>query len=170
MRQFQAAVFALSKLAAVLSAVLLVAMVAHIVIEIVLRSFFSTSTFVLDEFVGYGVAAMTFLSLAYALEEGSLIRVNVVLSRLRGRARRGVEIVSVLATLGLTCFVAYYFWRDLSRNFTRGAVSESIAEVPLWIPQALVFAGLALFAIQLFAYFLRLASGGKAIAAKETLE
>ena len=109
-------------------------------------------------------------ALAYALEEGALIRVNVVLSRLHGKARRGVEMVSVLATLGLTCFVAYYFWRDLSRNFTRGAVSESIAEIPLWIPQSLVFTGLALFAIQLFAYFLRLASGGPPISKDQVVE
>ena len=63
------------------SAALLVLMVLHILLEIVLRSFFASSTFVLDEFVGYGVAAMTFLSLGYALETDSLIRVQLLLGR-----------------------------------------------------------------------------------------
>ena len=159
MRRFQAAVSAVSRFAGRVSAAILVAMVAHIVLEIVLRGFFHTSTFVVDEYVGYGVAAMTFLSLAYAFEEGSLIRVNLLLVRLRGRPRHVVECFCVVATLGVTVFVATFFWRGVKRNWDRGAVSESMAETPLWIPEALVFAGLALFAVQLLAYLLRLLGG-----------
>ena len=48
------AVEGLSRAAGVVSAVLLIGMVLHILLEIVLRAFFSSSTFVLDEFVGYG--------------------------------------------------------------------------------------------------------------------
>lgn len=154
---------AVSRLGGRVSAAILVAMVAHIILEIVLRGFFRTSTFVLDEYVGYGVAAMTFLSLAYAFEEGSLIRVNLVLVRLRGRLRRIVECFCVVATLGVTVFVATFFWRSVKRNWDRGAVSESMAETPLWIPEALVFAGLALFAVQLLAYLLRLLGGGQPV-------
>ncbi len=149
----------LSRLAGVVSAVILVGMVVHILVEIVLRSFFATSTFVLDEFVGYGVAAMTFLSLGYALNDGALIRVNIVLVRSRGRQRFALEIFSISVTLALTLFIAGYFWRSVARNWTRGAVSESIAEIPLWIPEGLVFLGMALFAVQLTAYLLRLVAG-----------
>ena len=91
---FQRAVCGASRLAAQLSAVLLVAMVCHIIVEIVLRSFFATSTFVLDEVVGYGVAAMTFLSLGYALEQGAMIRVNVLITRVGGMPRRALELWS----------------------------------------------------------------------------
>ena len=148
-------------MAGVLSAVLLVAMVLHILLEIVLRSFFASSTFVLDEFVGYGVAAITFLSLGYTLNEGALIRVNLVLSRTRGRLRLGLEIFSVTLTLALSVFIAAYFWRSVARNWRREAVSESIAEIPLWIPEGLVVVGLSLFAIQLAAYLLRLIAGDR---------
>ncbi|UCH74497.1 MAG: TRAP transporter small permease [Rhodospirillales bacterium] len=153
----------LSRAAGVLSAVLLIGMVLHILLEIVLRAFFSTSTFVLDEFVGYGVAAMTFLSLAYALNEDALIRVNIVLARTRGRTRLAFEIFSVAVTLSITVFIAAYFWRSVARNWKRGAVSESIAEFPLWIPEGLVLAGMTLFAIQLAAYLLRLIAGDRKI-------
>jgi len=162
----------LSWAAGVLSAVLLVGMVLHILLEIVLRSFFDSSTFVLDEFVGYGVAAMTFLSLGYALNEGSLIRVNILLSRTRGKPRIGLEIFSVAVTLAMTVFIAGYFWRSVARNVKREAVSESIAEIPLWIPEGLVLAGMILFAIQLAAYLLRLVAGDRKIigADQESLE
>ncbi len=159
MQRLQAVIFRISKFAGQISAVILVAMVAHVILEIILRSFFHTSTFVLDEYVGYGIAAMTYLSLAYAFEEGSLIRVNLVLIRLRGRLRRIVEYFCIVATLGITIFIAAFFWRSVKRNWDRGAVSESMVETPLWIPEALVFVGLVLFAIQLLAYFVRLLGG-----------
>lgn len=158
----------LSWAAGVLSAALLIGMVLHILLEIVLRSFFDSSTFVLDEFVGYGVAAMTFLSLGYALNEGALIRVNILLGRVGGRPRIGLEIFSATVTLVLTVFIAGYFWRSVARNWSRGAVSESIAEFPLWIPEGLVLAGMVLFAIQLAAYLLRLVAGDRKIIGEDT--
>jgi TRAP-type C4-dicarboxylate transport system permease small subunit len=155
-RVFQEVVFRISRGAAIVSAALLVAMALHILTEIVLRSFFASSTFVLDEFVGYGVAAMTFLSLGYALEDGSLIRVQLLLTRSPPPARRGLEALSAALTLALSLFLITHFWHSVSRNWSRGAVSQSIAEVPLWIPEGLVLLGLVLFALQLFAHLLRL--------------
>ena len=167
MQGFQRAVLAVSRLAAWLSGLILVAMVLHILVEIVMRSFFDTSTYVLDEFIGYGVAAMTFLALAYALEEGSLIRVNIVLSRTHGRVRRALELVCASSTLALACFLGWYVLRNWKRDWDRGAVSPSIAEIPMWIPEGLVLLGFILFVIQLAAYVLRLATGGPLIGSNE---
>ncbi|RTE64785.1 TRAP transporter small permease [Amphritea opalescens] len=155
MNTFQSLVYRLSRLAAQLSAVLLVYMVLHILLEIVLRSFFATSTFVLDEMVGYGVAAMTFLTLGYAVHDDALIRVNIVASRLRGRAKRALETLCLAMTLAMSCYITWYMWIGVKRNWDRGAVSESIAEVPLWIPEGLVLLGIVLFSIQLFALLVK---------------
>ncbi|MDP5291814.1 TRAP transporter small permease [Oceanimonas sp. CHS3-5] len=145
---------------AVLAAVLMAAMTLHVMLEIVLRAFFNTSTFVLDEFVGYGVAAMTFMTLGHALETGSLIRVNILLARIRSQAGRLlVELTCAATALVLSGYIAGYFWKSVLRNFTRGATSETIAEVPLWIPEAFVLIGLVIFMIQLLAYMVRLALG-----------
>ncbi len=167
---FQRAVCGASRLAAQLSAVLLVAMVCHIIVEIVLRSFFATSTFVLDEVVGYGVAAMTFLSLGYALEQGALIRVNVLITRVGGMPRYLLELFCIGVTLAVSGFLVVYIFRGVLRNWNRGAVSESIAEIPLWIPEGLVLVGLALFTVQLFAYGLRVATGGALITGDKAIE
>jgi TRAP-type C4-dicarboxylate transport system permease small subunit len=163
MKAFQETIFRISRLSAYISALLLVGMVGHILLEIVLRSFFNTSTYVLDEFVGYGVAAMTFLALGYALEEGSLIRVNILLIRTHGKIRQAIELLCVSSTLVLACYLFYYFWRNWKRDWDRNAVSESIAEIPMWIPEGLVVIGIALFILQLFAYLIRVASGGEVI-------
>lgn len=162
-----AVAWGLSRAAAVFSAALLVYLFAHIVLEIILRVVFSTSTFVLDEFVGYSIAAMTFLSLAYTLDTGGLIRVDLVVGNARGRLRRWIELFCIGSTFAVSVFVVYWIGRDLLRNINRGAVSESIAEVPLWIPLGAVWVGVVLFSFQLFVYFLRVAAGGDVIKGPE---
>lgn len=159
MRAFQAAIFAISRIAAALSCVMLVGMVVHILYEIVLRVFFSSSTYVLDEFVGYEVAACTFLALGYSLEHGSLIRVNILLERLSGRARRILDALCAIAALSITSLLIKYYWLNFHRSWTLNRVSSSIAEVPLWIPEAMVLAGMLVFWLQLLAYFLRQLTG-----------
>jgi len=156
MHLLQTTIFTLSRLAGGLAGVLLVGMVLHILLEIVLRAFFSTSTFVLDEFVGYGVAAITFLSLGYTLEHGALIRVNILLARARGPLQRILEVVAATCTLALLTFFGWFFWFRVARHLSRGTVSSSIAQVPMWIPEGLVLIGLGLFWLQMFAYLLRM--------------
>lgn len=157
--------FFLSKMGAVVAMILMVAMTIHVMLEIVLRTLFSTSTFVLDEFVGYGVAAMTFLSLGYAFRTGVLIRVGLLLTKLRNRTlQRAVELLCVLSTLGLVLFIFKYFLKTVVRNWERGATSGTMAEVPLWLPESLVLVGLAIFAIQIVARVLELLDGGDPLA------
>lgn len=159
MRFLQTAIFGLSRGAAAIAAILLVGMVLHILLEILLRAFFSTSTYVLDEFVGYGVAAVTFFSLGYALEHGALIRVNILLSRAHGWVRRSLEILASSLTLVLLTYFAWFFWIRFERNWERGTVSSSVAEVPIWIPEGMILLGILLFWLQMLAYLLRMILG-----------
>lgn len=144
----------LSKLAAVLAALLIVAMALHILLEIVLR-IFDRSTFVLDEMVGYAIAAATFLSLGYAFEHGALVRVGLLVERLAGPSRRILEAACALATLVVMSQIALTLTTTAIRSFERGRTSSSIAEVPLWVPEAVCAAGLWIFCLQVFVWFLR---------------
>ncbi len=146
----------ISEAAAALAAVLLVLMVGHVMFEIALRAFFQSSTHVLDEFVGYGVAAMTFLALGHALNRRALIRVDIVRGQVGPRLKRVLEFLCIGFGLFITGFLGWYIGRNLMRNIERGSVSETIAEVPLWIPQSAVFLGICLFGLQLVTYALRL--------------
>lgn len=165
---FDRAATALNRVAGGIAAVILVYIFGHIILEIVLRSFFRSSTFVLDEFVGYAVAAMTFLSLGYALNSGHLIRVDLAVGRLSGRPRRWAELFCLAASFAMAGYCAWWVGRDALRNFHRGAVSESIAEVPLWLPVGAVWLGLILLMLQLLACFLRVAAGGDVISSNGT--
>jgi TRAP-type C4-dicarboxylate transport system permease small subunit len=149
--------YRLAKLAAWLSAGILVYMVVHILFEIILRVFFSKSTYVLDEFVAYATAAITFLCLAYSLHDNALIRVGMLLNRVRGKLRLVLELFSVSMMFVIVVLVTYYFWtKTFWRDLIRGTLSESIAEVPLWIPEIFALVGLWLFGLQVFTMLLRL--------------
>jgi len=153
--------YRLAKMAAWLSAVILVYMVAHILVEISLRVFFARSTYVLDEFVAYATAAITFLCLAYSLHDDALIRVGMLLHRVRGRFRLILEVFSISVTLVIMAVVTYYFWtKTFWRDLVLHRLSESIAEVPLWIPEIFALIGLLLFCLQLLTMLLRLFKGG----------
>lgn len=157
MRVLERISYRLAKSAAYLSMVILVYMVLHILLEISLRVFFARSTYVLDEFVGYATASITFLCLAYALNDDALIRVGMLLHKVGKKTRRILELFSVSLTLVVVGSVIYYFWtKTFWRDLMRGTRSESIAEIPLWIPESLAFIGLLLFALQLFTMLLQL--------------
>lgn len=139
----------LSYLAAQLGMVAIVLMAVHILVEIIMRAFWSTSTFILDEFVGYEVAAMTFLGLGAGLDDKVLLRVNLLLLPLKGWLRVAVEIINAMATLLVFGFLTFHLIRQTVRSFERGTTSLSILETPLWIPQSILVFGLVIFCIQL---------------------
>lgn len=131
------------------SAALLVYMVVHVAVEIVLRSFFDSSTYSLDEFVGYAIASMTFLSLGHTFRERRLIRVNLLKSATHGRARTLAELLCIAFTFAMMLFLTAYIWRALARDWSRGTVSPTLMETPIWLVESVFFCGLVIFLLQL---------------------
>ncbi|AVL71402.1 TRAP transporter small permease [Oligella urethralis] len=143
-----------SLIGGVLSIAVMFLMTIHIIVEIVLRSVFSSSTYVLDEMVGYGVAAMTFLSLGYAFRHLALIRVGILSSIVKSKQiKKYLELFCVTIGIFASYFILKYFYLSVLRHFARGSRSETIAEVPLWIPETLVCIGLAIFMLELVRRF-----------------
>lgn len=145
----------MSRTAAAGAALILAYMVAHIVLEIMLRAIWSTSTFVLDEFIGFAVAASAFLGLAEALRVGKLIKIDLVVSRLTPLGRKIAFAAAAAITAGSVGLLSAYVWRTMSRDYLRGTLSTSIAEVSIWMPTALIFIGLVVFLVQLTAQMAR---------------
>nr|WP_321443406.1 TRAP transporter small permease [uncultured Cohaesibacter sp.] len=159
MSRFYRLVYFISTLAAIVAAAALVFMVGLIALEILLRSLFSTSTFMTAEFVGYAVATCTVWSLGYVLEHEQLIRVNLLLARFPERVQDVMTAISAALLLAGTLGLAWMFWLRVARAWARGTVSPSIAAVPVWIPESVILAGLLVFALQIFAHGLRYLQG-----------
>lgn len=159
MQSIRRAVDRLSSAAFALAGAILVYAVAHIILEIVLRSVFATSTHVLDEFIGFAILSITFLSLAATLRGGAMIRVTLVAGALPRTARRWLDTLAAGAAALLVLGASRFFWRNFVKDWERGAVSESVAEVPLWIPGLVVCIGAFLLAAQLILRAILAASG-----------
>ena len=157
MRVFQVVAFGLSKISALLAALVLLLMLVYTLLEIVLRMF-NRSTFVLEEMIGYGVAAVGFLGLGYTLEQDGLVRVRAVIDRLDRQtvARRVVELTAVTLTLFVTSVAIGSFGAGVFRNYLRGYTSGTLADVPMWIPEGMVLVGLVVFWIQLLSLAVQL--------------
>ena len=139
----------ISLVGAYVAAFLLVYMVCHILIEIFFRTVLDSSTYSLDEFVGYAVGAMTFLSLGHAFQRKALIRVNILTNSIKGITSQIVEVLCILFTFFIISFFARYVWRSLTRNFERGTVSPTLTETPIWMVETVFFVGLSIFLFQM---------------------
>lgn len=159
MARFYSAAYALSCVGAAVAAAALVFMVLMIALEITLRAVFSTSTFVMDEFVGYAVSICVIWSLGYVLENGRAIRVNLLLPHLKPRMADILTALSAFVTAFVTIALIAVFWTRAARSYSRGTVSSSLAQMPTWIPETAMIIGLGLFAFQLVAYGLRHLTG-----------
>lgn len=145
---------AVSLFAASLAALTLVAIACIMLLEIVLRTVFHTSTFMAAELVGYGVAVMSFLALAHSFERGAQIRVGVLPNLLRKFpcARVMLEVACCLFTLFIVGLAVGAFGYNVLRQFERGYWSGTMSQMPQWVPQGLVLVGLALAFLQILAY------------------
>ncbi|QUX90472.1 TRAP transporter small permease [Marinomonas sp. A3A] len=147
----------LNQLSGALAMLLIAYLLCHILLEIVLR-LFGTSTYVLDEFVGYAIATITFLGLGYSLERNGLIKVNILSDRLPEKYHWILDSFISLVSFAMFFWVSYYWYINVARSFKRNVTSESIAETPLWIPEGMVLVGLTLLCLTLFVRILVLVS------------
>ena len=101
----------------------------------------------LNAYAGYVMAASSFLALGYAFRRGSHIRVELLLSRLHGNARRIAEIWCLLLASGFSLYLSYYLYKLVDVSRMLGDVSEAPDATPLWIPQIALAVGSAVFAL-----------------------
>jgi TRAP-type C4-dicarboxylate transport system permease small subunit len=137
-----------------LAAICLVALAALVLASIVSRLLGAYLPGV-AEFSGYSMAAASFLALAYTFGEHGHIRVELVLSRLHGTARRVFEIwcLGIAAAVGV--YLAWFMVRLAWTSWRFEERSEGSDAMLIWIPQAPVAVGAVLFAICLVHALLR---------------
>ncbi len=88
-----------------------------------------------DAYAGYLMAAAGFLALAHTLKRGEHIRVTLLIGRLSGGWRRGMELWSLAAASLLAGLLAWYSIRLAWQSHSFHDISTSNDATPLWIPQ-----------------------------------
>lgn len=94
-----------------------------------------------DAYAGYAMAGAGFLALAHTLKSGEHIRVTLIIGKLTGGARRGLELWSLSAAVLLAGLLAVYAWRLAWQSHAYHDISTAADATPLWIPQILMGVG-----------------------------
>ena len=122
-----------------------------------------------DAYAGYAMAGAGFLALAHTLKSNEHIRVTLILGKLKGGARRGLELWSLSVAVLLAGLLSYYAWRLAWQSHSFNDISTGSDATPLWIPQILMGIGTTVLLIALIDEWVmelrgqRLHSGGEAL-------
>ena len=154
--------------AMVVSGAAVVLMMGLVTFEVLLRTLANRSTLVADEMAGYLLVAMTFLGLAPSLRDGAFIRIDTYRDRLRGGARRLLDVGLVALALAYAAMVDWYLWGLLAESWRLGTTSIQVSRTPLWIPQAVMAVGGLLLVVELLLEMRLVAAADEALPAGDS--
>ena len=132
--------------AAALAALAMVALLAMVLLSVASR-LLGFNVPGIDAYAGYMMAAAGFLALAHTLKRGEHIRVTLLLSALRGSARRSLELWALFAASLLALLSAVYSCRLAWQSHAFHDISTSNDATPLWLPQLSMAVGTVVLAI-----------------------
>jgi TRAP-type C4-dicarboxylate transport system permease small subunit len=132
-----------------LSSACMIGMVLLILVEIVLRGVFNSTTEHSDELVGYMLVGLTFLSLALCQSGGAFHRVELVQMRLGRRGKAVSALVFDLLSFGYVALTGWYFIQFVMSSWRREAMASTTLSTPLWIPESVMILGAALLLVAL---------------------
>lgn len=136
-----------TRMAALASGYLLLFLAIILSFEIILRKLFAFSLQGVDDLGGYVLAISTSIGAGYALSTRLHTRVDMVITRLPGRAR-GFLNTAAMVTMG--CLAIFATWRCsvvLRESIEFGSLATNPLQTPMWLPQSVWLAGMVFFAV-----------------------
>lgn len=106
------------------------------------------------DIAGYVMATSTFMAMAYTFRSNGHIRVALLIQRMTGTVRRGVELFCLGFMALITAFIAVYMIRLAWDSYVFGERSQGADAILMWIPQTPVALGSLLFAVAALHTFL----------------
>ena len=100
-----------------------------------------------NDVAGYVMATSSFLALAYTFRNHGHIRVAILIERMAGATRRGLETLCLAIISALAVYLAYFMTRLAMESWKYGERSEGADAIELWIPQTPLAFGAGLFAV-----------------------
>ncbi len=140
--------------AALLSGVATLAIVLLISYDVTMRYFFNQPQVFVDELASFLEVLVIFGGAAYTFRAGGHVRVDLITSHLRPAARAWLRIVTLLLGVVFLGIVLWVTTQSALTAYRYGRVS-AVMLYPLWLPMAVIPAGLALMAVAMLARLVR---------------
>lgn len=126
-----------------------------VLIEIVLRTFFTKTLYITNEYSAYMTAGITFFGLAYTLKEGGHIRMTFLHSMLKGKSVIILDIIVFIIGVLFFSMITFITARFAIGSYLIGSHSMQITRTLLWIPQSLLPIGSGVMVLQLIGGILK---------------
>ncbi len=124
-------------------------------LDIALREMFVITLGGANELSGYALAVSSSWGCTVALVHRMHVRIDSVYTHLSARTRALLDMVGLAAFIYFLAFVTFYAWKVLEQSIESNTHSISALGAPLAIPQAVWFAGFAIFLLVAAVYLLR---------------
>jgi TRAP-type C4-dicarboxylate transport system permease small subunit len=141
------AVDALVRFCGLLSAILILVILAIVIYAITQRYVFDTPLLWGDELNGYLLVAMIMLGGAEALRRGDHIAIDLLTGRAKGTPARLLAIWGNLAVLAFSSVLGWSAWTSIMFAYDFGSYSPGYLEVAMWIPHLPILIGAVLLAL-----------------------
>ncbi|MFY0681602.1 MAG: TRAP transporter small permease subunit [Thalassovita sp.] len=148
---FVRAVQTISSVAGWCSALMIMAAVCLTCQMIFIRFVLNGSTVWQTEIVVFLVIAATLVGLPFVQFQRGHVNVDLIPLALRGKARFGLAIVTLVLSILITCVMLFYGYEYWHFAWARGWTSDTVTAVPLWIPYLSLPTGFGLLLLQLCA-------------------
>ncbi|MBL0946437.1 MAG: TRAP transporter small permease [Hydrogenophaga sp.] len=131
-----------------LAALFMIGVLVMVLLSIVSRlaGFYVPGT---DAYAGYAMAGAGFLALAHTLKQNEHIRVTLIIGKLTGGARRGMELWALSVAVLMSGALAWFSWRLVWQSHQFHDISTASDATPLWIPQILMGLGCTVLLVAL---------------------
>jgi TRAP-type C4-dicarboxylate transport system permease small subunit len=116
-----------------------------IAVEVVLRKAFSISMGGADELSSYVLAISCSWAFGFAMMRKAHIRIDILHTRLPGKVRSVLDLLSLLIFLAYLAPLVYFAFLVVKTSWIRESAANTPLQTPLWIPQGLWLAGLVVF-------------------------
>lgn len=145
----------LSRLAVWAGGTLTIASALLISFDVLARKFLGFNTGAADELSSYAFAISTSWSLAFATLQRANVRVDVLYQKLPVRLAALLDWISLVAMGVFMAVLTWYAFDVMSASWDQNSAANTTLATPLWIPQALWFAGLLWMCLVLALMLLR---------------
>ena len=127
--------------------VALVAMMAIVTFDVVLRYFFNDPTVWAGEVASFLTIAVVFLGLGQNMRQGDHIRIDVITNLLSPRVQLVIDVLAHGVAIVFSVVLFMGCWVRFDNFWVRRTVSDSPIMIPLWIPMLPVLVGAAVFCL-----------------------
>lgn len=145
--------------AAAVAGVLLLALFALGMAELISRDVFGVSLTFSIEYSGYFLATTLFLASGWTMRRGGHIRVNLIGSRLPPGAARTLDVLCTVGGLLACGFMAWSLVDFALGTLARGTLTYFPSATPIGYPQLLIAVGPCILWLALLARLIRLLTG-----------